>query len=125
MDPDSPHALLARLTSLEEVITQQQAMLTTLSNSGPTKEREPKLASPEFYTGNRKKSRAFLLQLRNVFYAQPDRFRSDQNKVAYAISFLRDTAFAWVAPLVERNSDFLSTFERFAEHFLVSFGDTR
>ena len=50
---------------------------------------EPKVADPEFFTGQRKKTRTFLLQLQNVFFAQPDRYHSSKSKVSFSISFLR------------------------------------
>ena len=125
--------LLDNLQEFKRIIERQQDEINSLkqvhsvqSRSKPDQSqagREPKVASPEFFSGNRKKARFFLLQLKNVFLAQPERFSSDNNRVAYAISFLRDVAFEWISPYLETNSMMLTSFEAFEEAFNIAFSD--
>jgi hypothetical protein len=124
--------LLQQLQEFRDVITAQQGEIENLRLSVTTahanpanvsQSREPKVAAPAFFHGNRKDSRNFLLQLKNVFLVQPARFTSEVNKVAYAISYLRDVAFDWVSPFLESNSDILKSFADFEKAFLLAFGD--
>lgn len=123
--------LLQQLQEFRDVITAQQGEIETLKLSVNTvtpaqplmQSREPKVASPAFFSGNRKDSRNFLLQLKNVFLVQPARFTSEVNKVSYAISYLRDVAFDWVSPYLESNAALLRDFNEFEKAFTVAFGD--
>ena len=94
---------------------------TTNISSTPT--RETRIADPEFFSGNRKKSLQFLLQCQNVFNMQPISFQLDSAKVSFCISFLRGNAFEWISPYMQSNHKILSNFEQFQEAFLISFGD--
>ena len=76
---------------LEELLTCLQPTVSVTTNSVPVS--EVKVAAPEFFTGNRKKTRISLLQLKNVFNPQPSRFSNDAAKVTYTISYLCDAAF--------------------------------
>src|SRR5579862_1686749 len=61
--------------------------------------KDVKIPTPDTYTGNCSKLRAFLSQLKITFFLSPNRFNDDRKKVLYAISLLRDGAFNWVEPL--------------------------
>ena len=82
-----------------------------------------KVAAPITFHGNRKTARTFLLQLKNNFQAQPNRFSTDSNKIAFAISYLRDAAFDWIAPLIEQGKHINLTFEEFEEQFNANWCD--
>ncbi len=84
---------------------------------------EPKLGDPEPFHGDRKKSRNFLMQCHVKFMGQPSRFDTEEKKIMYAISWLRGTAFSWVAPFVQKNHFPFSTFKQFSEAFTNVFGD--
>jgi hypothetical protein len=130
MDPQQQ--FMEQFQAMQSTIRAQQNQLELLSNqlfqqnqsisarTPVVNIREPKVASPEFFTGNRKKSRAFLLQLKNVFRGQPECFQSSSVKVTYAISFLRDLAFDWISPFLENDHAILESFEEFEEKFSVS-----
>jgi Retrotransposon gag protein len=138
MDPqefmDNFQAMQDTLREQQTMIQDQQNQMQTLmshisqqantSHPGSSMSRKVKVAPPEYFSGNRKGSRSFLLQLKNIFRAQPDIFASDTDKVAYAISFLRDVAFSWVAPFIESDTEILHSFRLFEEKFLLTFGDT-
>lgn len=82
-----------------------------------------KVAAPITFHGNRKTARTFLLQLKNNFQAQPNRFSTDSNKIAFAISYLRDAAFDWIAPLIEQGKHIDLTFVEFEEQFNANWCD--
>lgn len=118
---------LEQFQAMQATIQQQQSQLEALSNLGGVtlpQPKEVKVAAPEYFSGNRKRSRTFLLQLKNVFRSQPQRFSKETTKVTYAISFLRDTAFDWIAPFLECDHEILEDFDKFEDRFKLAFGDT-
>ena len=86
---------------------------------------EPKVASPEFYHGQRNKLSTFITQVMMVITLQPNRFTTEEAKVLYAGSFLRDTAFLWFQPSVIANPkpDYMSNFDKFCSELRKTFGD--
>jgi hypothetical protein len=117
-----------QLTTLVQIVQQQQQQIQSLlaqpSNPSPRLPQEPRVAPPEFFSGNRKNSRTFLLQLKNVFLAQPSSFSNETQRVSYAISYLRGSAFAWISPFLDQDKDLLHSFRLFETAFLTAFGDT-
>jgi hypothetical protein len=90
--------------------------------------RDVKIATPDAFTGNRSKLRAFLSQLEITFSLSPNRFNDEQKKVLYVISLLRDGAFNWVEPMLRarQKSEFvpeLQDFESLATALEKMFGD--
>lgn len=97
--------------------------LENATQTQPSGSKEPKLSSPALFTGQRKHSRSFMLQVKNCIKVQPSRFENDGNKVSFAISFLRDAAFDWISPYLEMEHAMLSDFAAFENAFLLAFGD--
>ena len=95
---------------------------TSLTQSGYS---EPKVASPEFFSGQRNKLSTFLTQVSMVIALQPARFPSEMTKILYAGSFLRDTAFLWFQPFVVLQPPplFMQGFEAFCTELRKTFGD--
>jgi hypothetical protein len=85
--------------------------------------REPRLNDPEVFSGNRKKSKYFILQCRNIFLSQPTTYSNDSAKVSFIISFLRGPAFEWISPYLESNDACLADLDSFLELFHASFSD--
>jgi hypothetical protein len=83
--------------------------------------KEPKVNSPEPFTGDRTKTRNFLVQVSVVFQTQPSRFPDDQTKVYYLGSFLRGPAASWFSPLVEKQDPILQDWTQFLESFKQTF----
>lgn len=106
-----------------ERITQFEARQSSQGVLHVLPTREPKVADPEYFTGNRKKAKQFLLQLQNIFMAQPSSFTNDRAKLAYTISFLRGPAFIWIAPYIESQHCMLNDINQFQDLFLLAFGD--
>jgi hypothetical protein len=66
----------------------------------------------------------FLDQLRHAFKVSPLGSKSDEEKVAFAISRLRDTAFEWVQAYRSKDPrpEWLGDFDSFAEEIASRFG---
>ena len=97
--------------------------LTTTTSSGRIS--EPKIASPEYYGGQRNKLASFITQVTMVMSLQPSRFPTELSKVIYAGFFLRDTAFLWFQPYVtaEPQPSFMLSFKGFCKELQMTFGD--
>lgn len=95
---------------------------TTVSSSG---RHEPKVSSPEYFSGQRNKVTTFITQVRMVIGLQPSRFPTENSKVLYAGSYLRDTAFLWFQPYVaaETPPAWLNDFNLFCKELRSMFGD--
>lgn len=96
---------------------------TTTTNGGRAP--EPKVASPEYYAGQRHKVKSFITQVTMVIALQPSRFTSEESKVLYTGSFLRDTAFLWFEPFVNSMAShaFMQNFHLFCDELRRTFGD--
>ena len=82
---------------------------------------------PEEYSGERHKVQSFLTQVRMYTMLQPRQFGYGTQKVLFAASFLRGTAFAWFEAYfnktgVERPS-WLDDFDEFSAQLEATFGD--
>ena len=97
--------------------------LTTTTSGGKTS--EPKVASPEYYEGQRTKLSTFITQVTMVIVLQPTRFATEVAKVLYMGSYLRGTAFLWFQPYVtaEPQPGFMSDFKEFCKELRHTFGD--
>ena len=120
----------SEIKTLQDMVAKLQVELTAAKNSNASHAttsasaiKEPKVAQPEYFTGDRKKSRSFMLQLKNNFHAMPKRYATDEAKVSFAISFLRGPAFEWIAPYLERQDANLSSFAGFETIFKTPFHD--
>ena len=87
--------------------------------------REPNVSDPQHFSGKREELQSFLTQARLVFQLQPSRFQSERQKVLYAVSFLRGTAFSWFEPFITQTPapTMLDDFEIFAFNIMSAFGD--
>lgn len=113
--PEERHA---RFTTREETPY-------STATSHTTKSSEPKVAHPEFFHGQRNKLDTFITQVTMVITLQPSRFPTENSKVLYAGSFLRDTAFLWFQPFVTKDPspDFFNNFKLFCKELHTMFGD--
>ena len=128
----SEHVTLTRtqfkqLAAMADQLSHLQARIQSLethpaSHSTP---REPQVSSPTHFSGNRAELRNFLSQVRLVFDIQPSRFKTEKQKVLYAASFLRDTAYSWFEPLLHQSPapSLLNGFDEFAKKLSAVFGD--
>ena len=109
---------------LERQPTQGRSTSTT-PTALSTRTSEPKVASPEFFHGQRSKLTTFITQVTLVLTLQSTRFPDERSKVFYAGSFLRDTAFLWFQPLVTADPQpaHMNSFKLFCQELKKTFGD--
>jgi len=92
--------------SLLALIEQLQSHITALETSSPissvtsSSSRNIKTTKPDTFHGSRSKLRSFIIQLAIYFALQPDDFNTDVNKIMFAASLLRDSAFDWFEPVM-------------------------
>lgn len=118
----------SELTNLANSVAELQDRLKAFelaSSSGSSFGKEPRISDPEHFDGRRSQLRTFLSQVRLVIAAQPSRFPNDRQKVMFAASFLRGTAFSWLQPYLESRQPglILSSFENFCTSLQETFGD--
>jgi hypothetical protein len=108
-----------RVTALSE----QPRGSPTPSNKERTS--EPKVASPEFFSGSRQGLTSFFTQVNMVIGLQPSRYPTEKTKVLYAGSFLRGTALLWFQPYVSKTPEdpIMNDFELFCKKLKELFGD--
>ena len=74
--------------------TQQQGQL-------PSKRKIPKVALPEPFKGVKSQYKMFKAQVNLYMVFNRDKFSYESEKVMWTISYLQDTAFAWIKPYLE------------------------
>ena len=119
-------SLLALIEELQSKITALETSPTTSSLSlKSTSSRNIKTTKPDTFHGSRSKLRSFVSQLAIYFALQPDDFTSDTNKIMFAASLLRDSAFDWFEPnLRKKDSDSPPAVVTNYKTFLVSLEST-
>lgn len=114
-------------THTPEHIHRPERELTTFTTSltANNKISEPKVSQPEHYSGQRSKLSTFITQVSMVIALQGSRFPTEQSKIFYAGSFLRDTAFLWFQPYVGAHNPpaFMESFTLFCDELRRTFGD--
>lgn len=85
----------------------------------------PKLKTPPEYDGKNKSAcSTFISHLNLYINACPTSFPSDNAKVLFAASYLRDRAFAWLEPhLLHPDTPMLHDFQLFTTELLRNLGD--
>jgi hypothetical protein len=82
------------------------------------------LNKPKEYDGkDRNACTTFLAQVRLYLSGSPQEFASDEAKVMFVTSYLRDRAFAWIEPKLLNDDPILHNFELFADELLRNLGD--
>ena len=86
-----------------------------------------KVKEPNYFNiSNQWKLWGYLLQLKLNFQAKKKSFRSDSNKVNYALSFLKGTALNYLGPYLTCNLDqghaWLNDYDKFVEELMINFG---
>lgn len=121
---DTLRERVASLPSMPDVPDNRQSTPMSSTSNGHGRS-EPKVASPEYFNGQRNKVTTFVTQVTMVITLQPTRFLSEEAKVIYAGSFLRDTAFLWFQPYVtaEIKPGFMTNFTEFTKELQRTFGD--
>ena len=97
-------------------------------NAG-VKDRESKVADPEKFSGKRGgEVYRWFAQIRLVFCAKPHTYRHDEDKIAYALSYMSGAAQNWAMPLLQaldegRSHELLADYNVFREAVIAVYGD--
>lgn len=83
--------------------------------TAPPRPRVPKVADPEFFRGKRAEFENFTTQLQLKFMSDPSAFATEQSKIVYAGSYLRDAAYTWFKSYV--SFDGSVSFNAYAEFY--------
>ena len=117
--PQNYEQLLATLSAL-------QSQVASLSAATAFPSREPKVAMPSKFDGDRSAFRGFLNQVKTVFKLQPARYADDPVKIYFIGSLLAGKALSWFNPLMEKPdlySGQLETYQTLRAFFRASFSE--
>ena len=111
--------------TLAEVTDQSRVSPQPSTVTAKEKTSEPKVASPDFFSGSRQGLTPFLTQVKMVIGLQPSRYPTEKTKVLYVGSFLRGTALLWFQPYVGKTPEdpIINDFELFCSKLKELFGD--
>jgi hypothetical protein len=104
-----------------------QTLLQELINQRGTRSSNPKIKEPEAYYGERTRLRPFLAHCELKFRTEPNKFDTDEKRIAYTSSLLKGIAWSWVEPLVTGTDMATTTWAVFKTLMEKAFGevDTR
>jgi hypothetical protein len=117
--PESLQDLTSQLNYIRGQINQLQSQ--THQRNRPPK--EPRIADPEPFNGERGQLKNFTSKLQLKYFAEPSRFTTDEVKIAYAGALLRGNAYSWFRPLLTSNDDIIHDYELFQAALEQVFGD--
>lgn len=103
----------------------KNAIPTADSNvaAAPSSSKDPKIPDVDAFHGQGPKSEHFISELKIFFALQPHRFNSDEVKIQYAVSRLKDRALDWIFPYVSAGlSKSFAVWEKFEDAFLKYYG---
>ena len=100
------HLLQQQVENLTQQLTQNKNNKNT-STPGPVQSssnyKEPKLALPEKFNGNKKEIREFLASVINYINLKRESYNEDYKKVGFIGSLLTGQARSWYRILIETN----------------------
>ena len=91
--------------------------------------RESKVATPEKFSGKKGgEVYKWFVQLRLVFRSKPHSYASNEDKIAYALSYMSGAAQNWAMPLLQALDDgrphkLLNNYDEFREVLIAVYGD--
>lgn len=122
-------------TNLETIVQQLQQQVQVLSqqliqnqNNNTSVQtqstyREPKLALPEKFNGNKKEIREFITSVNNYINLKRETYNEDYKKVGFIGSLLTGQARSWYRILVETSDQCLEKYDTFLTNFKHMFMD--
>jgi len=120
--------LYAQLAVLQSQVANLSAALSNIPNNSPVvlASKEPKVAMPSKFNGDRSSFRGFMNQVETVFKLQPARYAEDIIKIYFIGSLLEGNALAWFNPLIEKPENYVShldSYQAFKAFFKASFSE--
>src|SRR6266480_1038909 len=129
-------AMAEQVQSLATQIAQLRLLTATLASTlepgtilVAATSQVPKVLQSGPFTGDRLELDTYLTRCQHVFLAQPSLFLTEQHKVLYATSYLKDNAYSWVKPLVQEYAKGTSvpieftSFQKYSESLTPMYGD--
>lgn len=107
-------ALAAGIQEITRKLEQMSVFQSSPPNVTVQQVREPRIASPERYSGDPSSCETFLTQCEIQFSFQPSSFPSERSKVAYVVSLLTGRAAQWAVAQWGRNSHICSSYQLFS-----------
>src|SRR5690606_16241630 len=97
---------------------------TGTSTTGDTFLKFAKINTPEIFKGERSKYQSFITDLALYFSTNAVAFVSDDAKITFAVSYMRDTAKEWAVPHIKADgkTDF-DSWGDFLDKFSAAFDD--
>ena len=136
MDSQLVQQLQQQVAEMQQMQQQMQRYIITLESKIPEHSTKPptttkglKVATPEVFDGTLSKANTFLNQLSLYFLGRRDDFKDDNNKIIFALSYMKGgTAGPWADEAVRQFQDTTSTtsfttWESFVKGFKEAFGD--
>lgn len=128
--PESYQQLLQQVAFLTQQIASLQPATQIAVPAEDSHGREPKMQNPSAFSGSKKDARNFVLQLENIFAAQPRRYATDEVKIRFTISLLTGSALNWANALQiqhravdQVNPLELTSWKKFSDSLLEMFDD--
>ncbi len=118
MDPRHP----TPADVLEELVNALRASITPITT--PLSASASPMAISASYSGEAVECSGFLLQVALFIEMQPQKFPTEQTKVAFMISLLTGRALLWARAIWKAQSTINNSFNAFANHFKEVFGST-
>jgi len=85
---------------------------------------QPKVEDPEYFHGDKGRLRDFLAQCELKYNSESHKFATDANKVNYASSKCRGSAWQWVRTSIQEGQSSYTTWAAFKTALTRAFGET-
>jgi hypothetical protein len=127
--PQQEPTLQEQIAQLQQFVTHLQTQLQTQLQNHTQSKKGLKVAVPDVFDGTLSKSETFLSQLSLYFHAKRLEFQEDQDKITFALSYLRGgTAGPWADQIIRQQEGQTGTgvfpdWNAFREEFEKTFGD--
>jgi hypothetical protein len=127
--PQQEPALQEQIAHLQQFVTHLQAQLQNQLQTNTQSRKGLKVAVPDVFDGTLSRSGTFLSQLSLYFQARRFDFQDDQDKITFALSYMRGgTAGPWADQVIRQqdSSNVAQVFpdwNGFKEEFEKAFGD--
>lgn len=121
-DASNPEHLQQALAELQGQLATLQRQQQSLAEPITTRQREPKIAMPEKFNGDRRNYREFMSNVRTIFRLKPSTYDTDEKKIGFIGTLLTKQALTWYR-IREENQISMDNYEVFVAAFQTAFSD--